>query len=144
MQEVAGFDADAFVPPRPEVRPLIGAVRFLLNGRQFAVGYDGQMGAMHPVDQAVEFTLGFELGSISSLPQFGVRLDRLEDAIPSRLSKIADDEVRDALAVLTHRRDITVVSVTVVKDGWPVYIEVVYKNLRSNLLMTAHVNWSAT
>jgi len=118
-------------------------VRFLLNGRQFAVGHDGQMGAMHPVDQAVEFTLGFELGSISSLPTFGLRLNRLEDAIPSRLDKIADDEVRDALAVLVRRRDVFVVSVTVVKQGWPVYVDVVYKNLRSNLLMTAQVDWSA-
>jgi hypothetical protein len=120
-----------FVTTPAKLRQSIRAARYDVTGRIITLDSGGTVQSMHPVDQRTRLILATRKGQLTSLPDHGVRLDRIETSPPTRLDGIAGIEVRDALAPLVDAGQVRINSVTAERIGTIVQLGVDYTNLLS-------------
>lgn len=123
-----GFDPPASVAASPRYLPI--APYYDPASRQFPL-VEGQVAAIHPVDQRVAILLGTKLASIKHMADSGLDVDRIRRAQPAKLQAVIDDEVARVLSALVDAKDVSIVSSQLDPDahGRPIFI-VNYINLR--------------
>ena len=120
-----------FVTTPAKLRQSIRSARYDVTGRTIALDLGGAVQSMHPVDQRVRLILVTRKGKLTSMPDHGIRLDRIETSPPTRLDGITGVEARDALAPLVDAGQIRINSVTAERVGAIVQMNVDYTNLLS-------------
>lgn len=105
----AGYDSTTYAAE--VVRARIAAKRFDPQTRDYAFDANGYPDGVHPVDAAVQQAMHFELGKLSSSPEAGNSLRKVESPIGPRVSSNVQNRVRSALAHLTATREITIVRI---------------------------------
>jgi hypothetical protein len=101
IPDVGGASNDPAVNARPR------ALKFNLQTRQHVLGADGLYVEAHPVDAAVEQSLGFLLRRIKASPTTGWGINALRDWFTDRGPAGADALARAALKDLLVAGDIT-------------------------------------
>lgn len=89
----------------------------------------GALQGVHPVDQAVCLALGIERGGVGSVPGQGHTLRQMAH-LGRDLEAQVRQRVEQALAVLTGRRDVALLSVSTTRAPGGFTVEVAYRNLR--------------
>ncbi len=90
----------------------VAAIKFDPSTRRFVMRSDGQLETIHPVDQMMAIALGLPAGTLSSTPTIGhTLLDQKTSGDPS-FEADAADRIRRAVAHITRRGLVRIVSIT--------------------------------
>ena len=117
------------LPPAPKYDPALHAHPLNANGELVAV---------HPVDQAVALALHIPLGSIQSAPGTGIDYAKLKRASRLALQQTVNDVVQVALATLISEGDIKLIGSPLIPgSGGKPFFYVDYVNLRLPTNQTA-------
>lgn len=123
----AGFAPVAPLSSAPVPQP---GVPLIHPGSHDAVPQDdGTLEAVHPVDQAVALALGIKAGTVGSATSIGNLLSDLEYASRT-LEVLVRQRVDTALAQLTARGDVALVSVVTTRIPGGFTVDITYRNLR--------------
>jgi hypothetical protein len=136
MPGVGAGTAPAGYPVITPAAPAAGAQDglmpyFDLATRTFPFAADGSLLLVHPVDQAVELTLGTTRGTIKSAPDHGVDWKRIRAALYAETPKVAAGEIARALAPFVQAGDVELRAVRFTRPApGRQLVEVDYVNLR--------------
>lgn len=128
-------DADAGAPPpslsasTSRLRPQ--ALEFDPQTRAHVLQSDGTYASLHPVDSAVVLALFIERGKLRSATTTGNKLPTIPSPHDRRAKALATDYVKQALADLIARGDVSVLDVRLETRGsYATFVEVDYINER--------------